>query len=115
MDEVHRHGMGLTDGHSWDEAKGNYGLPLSLQPRRFAGDEIPGGDHTAAHRNVQAGAATLLKNGVPKILAQQYVRVMTVECPISINAHVSHENALQYWRAVNNPSVKANMPSVKKQ
>ena len=84
----------------------HYNLDVSLVMRFL------GGNHTAAHRNVQKAAATLLKNGVPKTLVQQYVRVMTVGCPISINAHVSRDNALQYWRAGNNPSVKANMPSV---
>jgi hypothetical protein len=72
-----------------------------------------GGNHTAAHRDVQSVATILLAHKVPKFLVQQYVRVMTVGCPNSINADVSRKNALQYWRAGNNPSVKANMKSVK--
>ena len=45
-------------------------------------------------------------------LVQHYVRVMTVGCPRVINADISRENALQYWRARNNPSIKMNLSSV---
>ena len=85
----------------------HYNLDVSLVMRFL------GGNHTAAHRDVQSVASILLAHKVPLFLVQQYVRVMTVGCPSSINADVSRENALQYWRAGNNPSVKANMTSVK--
>jgi hypothetical protein len=85
----------------------HYVLDVSLVMRFL------GGNHTAAHRDVQSVATILLAHKVPKFLVQQYVRVMTVGCPNSINADVSRKNALQYWRAGNNPSVKANMKSVK--
>ena len=73
-----------------------------------------GGNYTAAHRNFQEVATTLLDNGLPKYLVQKCGRVITVGCPTSINTNISRDNALQYWRAGNNPSVKANMASVKK-
>ena len=85
----------------------HYNLDVSLVMRFL------GGNHTAAHRDVQSVATILLAHKVPKFLVQQYVRVMTVGCPNSINADVSRENALQYWRKGNNPSVKANMALVK--
>jgi hypothetical protein len=72
-----------------------------------------GGNHTGAHRDVQTVAHVLLTYGVPKALVQQYVCVMTVGYPITMNTDVSRENVLQYWQAGKNPSVKANIPLVK--
>ena len=85
----------------------HYNLDVSLVMRFL------GGNHTAAHRDVQSVATILLAHKVPLFLVQQYVRVMTVGCPSSINADVSGGNELQYWQTGNNPSVKANMTSVK--
>ena len=69
----------------------HYNLDVSLVMRFL------GGNHTAAHRDVQSVAMILLAHKVPKFLVQQYARVMTVGCPNSINTDVSRNNALQYW------------------
>ena len=86
----------------------HYNLDVSLLMRYL------GGNHTGAHRDVQATAKILLEHDIDAELVRHYVRVMTVGCPRIMNADISRENALQYWRAGNNPSVKANLDKVKK-
>ena len=61
----------------------HYNLDVSLVMRFL------GGNYTAAHRHCQSVATRLLTMGIPAYLVQQYVRVMTVGCPTSINADVS--------------------------
>ena len=81
----------------------HYNLDVSLLMRYL------GGNHTGAHRAVQATARILLDHDTDAELVRHYVRVMTVGCPRIMNADISRENALQYWRAGNNPSIKANL------
>jgi len=73
-----------------------------------------GGNYTGAHRNVQATATYLLDHGVEEYLVHHYIRIMTVGCPRIMNVDISRDNALQYWRMGNNPSVAKNMASVNK-
>ena len=86
----------------------HYNLDVSLLMRYL------GGNYTGAHRNVQATAQYLLDNGIDDDLVHHYIRIMTVGCPRIMNADISRENALLYWRMGNNPSVEKNLPSVKK-
>ena len=86
----------------------HYNLDVSLLMRYL------GGNHTGAHQDVQATAKILLEHKIDAELVRHYVRVMTVCCPRIMNADISRDNALQYWRAGNNPSIKANLEKVKK-
>ena len=86
----------------------HYNLDVSLLMRFL------GGNYTGAYRDVQSVAQFLLDNDIDDYLVHEYIRVMTVGCPRVMNADISRANALQYWRAGNNPSIKKNLTKVKK-
>ncbi len=86
----------------------HYNLNVSLLMRYL------GGNYTAAYRDVQSTVNVLLDHGIPRTLVQHYIRVMSVGCPVAMNADITRENALQYWRAGNNPSIKKNLSKVNK-
>ena len=86
----------------------HYNLDVSLLMRYL------GGNYTGAHRDVQATANILQSHGISTSLVQHYVQVMTVGCPRVMNTDSSRANALQYWRAGNNLSIKKNADAVMK-
>ena len=86
----------------------HYNLDVSLLMRYL------GGNYTGAHRRVQETATILRQHKISKTLIQHYIRVMTVGCPNILNANITRENALKYWRAGNNPSVSKKLPQVMK-
>ena len=86
----------------------HYDLDVSLLFRFL------GGNYTGAHRDVHTTAKLLLRHGIDDYLVRDYIRVMTVGCPRTMNADISRTNALQYWRAGNNPSIDQNLGDVLK-
>ena len=86
----------------------HYNLDVSLLMRYL------GGNYTGAHRRVQETATILRQHKISKTLIQHYIRVMTAGCPNILNANITRENALKYWRAGNNPSVNKKLPQVMK-
>ena len=78
----------------------HYNLDMSLFMRYL------GGNYVGAHRDVDKTAETLQEHGIPEGLICQYRRVVTVGCPRIFNTTITRENALKYWRARNNLSIK---------
>jgi hypothetical protein len=81
----------------------HYNLDVSLLMRYL------GSDYTAEYRDIETTVEILLDHGVPRELVHHYIRVMTVGCPVSMNVEITRDNALQYWREGNNPSIKKNL------
>ena len=73
-----------------------------------------GNNYTGEYRlpNISAVAAVLTKYCIPHDLIEQYQRVLVQGCPAHFVAETSRENAMEYWRGGNNPSIDANLPSV---
>ena len=85
----------------------HYDLDLSLLMRYL------GNNYTASHRKVGEIVEKICPLVTP-VLIQHYIRVMTVGCPRHLVAETSRTNAVRYWRAGNNPSIRQNLDQVMK-
>ena len=85
----------------------HYNLDVSLLMRYL------GNNYVAAHRNIEA-IVERIRPFVSDELIQHYVRVMSVGCPNLMIAETSRENAMKYWRAGNNPSIRKKLDQVMK-
>ena len=71
-----------------------------------------GNNYTGSYRQVMSTVATLNAHDIDPDLIQHYIRVMTVGCPNIFVAKTTRANAVEYWRAGNNPSIKRNLAKV---
>jgi len=85
----------------------HYDLDVSLLMRYL------GNNYTASHRNVGEIVEKIHPFVTPDLI-QHYIRVMTVGCPCHLVAETSRANAIRYWRAGNNPSIRRKMDQVMK-
>ena len=73
-----------------------------------------GNNYTGEYRlpNISAVANILTKYNIPQYLIDQYQRVLVQGCPAHFVADTTRDNALEYWRGGNNPSINANLDKV---
>ena len=73
-----------------------------------------GNNYTGEYRlpNISAVANILTKYNIPQYLIDQYQRILVQGCPAHFVADTTRDNALEYWRGGNNPSINANLDSV---
>ena len=71
-----------------------------------------GNNFTGAYRNVDSTIEILASYDMPQYLISAYRRVMTVGCPAHFVAETSRDNALEFWRNGNNPSILNNLENV---
>jgi hypothetical protein len=72
-----------------------------------------GTNYTTSHRKV-GEIVEKIRPFVTPDLIQHYIRVMTVGCPSHLVAETSRTNAIRYWRAGNNPSIRRKLDQVMK-
>ena len=85
----------------------HYDLDVSLLMRYL------GNNYTASHRKVGEIVEKIRPFVTPELI-QHYIRVMTVGCPRHLVAETSRTNAVRYWRAGNNPSIRQKLDQVMK-
>ena len=71
-----------------------------------------GNNYTGSYQNVTSTAGNLINHRIEPALVNDFIRVMTVGCPNLFVAKTTQDNALEYWRAGNNPSIKTNLTQV---
>ncbi len=72
-----------------------------------------GGNHTAAHRNID-NIIWRISPYVDAYLLRHYHRVMTTGCPNVFNMTCLQKNFMTYWKHGNNPSIDKKLDAVMK-
>ena len=72
------------------------------------------GNYTGSYRHVDLMVERIRPHVDPSLIPH-LVRVLTVGCPHHFNTDISGANALKYWRARNNPSIKKSLTVCSKQ
>ena len=71
-------------------------------------------NYTGAYHDVEATATRLTSYGIDYELIQHYIRVMSAGYTYHFVTKSTCENAMQYWRKQNNPSIWNNLSKVTK-
>ena len=71
-----------------------------------------GNNYTGAYHDIASIVASLCAHSIAETLITHYSRIMMLGCPNHLNAAMTCDNALLYWRKGNHPSIRAKLGQV---
>jgi hypothetical protein len=86
----------------------HYGLDQSLLMRYL------GKNFTGEYRDIPSVVSLLQQHDIDQVLIDKYVRVMKVGCPNHFVASTTRDNALEYFRMRNGPTIDKKLDQVSK-